>query len=439
MSRNYFLMNKNQRLLEFQVEETLLGENIIQVNSFSDLRPIGFTDIATWLNQRNYAKHKEHFRQWLNEWGINTTKGFIEITHCLGINDCLWVREKDSELDWETVNLYHNQFTDVAQRTAFESGLFGLQLSSTDISPEFTSEGTAPKCWKKEGENISLYKANLSGAVNRGLEANAEYISSMIARQIVNENSIPYDLVMFKGKLCSKCQLFTSEQYGYVPFYKFIDANKTHNLNDILRICSDMGYEDECRKMILVDSIVFNQDRHMGNFGFMVDNETFRIVGFAPLFDYNLSMLCGALDSDIKTVEAFHKYEDDYQVGHKLGGKFSNVGKAILTPDIKETVPQSISFPRHSRYNLNDERVEKLTDIIEENLSKILGKQQYYVKYNSDILQISESFMHEYDLDEDTALEMAEEVGNNMKETGNTIEDAVEEVKDNYIQTGRSR
>ena len=45
----------------------------------------------------------------------------------------------------------------------------------------------------------------------------------------------------------------------------------------------------------------------------------------------------------------------------------------------------------------------------------------------------------DFDLDENDILEMAVEVRDHMKETGNTLEDAIEEVKDNYIQTGRSR
>ncbi len=162
--------------------------------------------INTWLVNRNYAKHKQHFEQWIKEWGIDKLKGFVEITHALGINDCLWVKPESSNLKWEDVNLYQNEFTDVAQNTAFESGLYGLKLSSTDLrSPEFTSEGTAPKCWVKENDGIYLYKGALSGAANVVLEPYAEYLSADIARQIVHNDSISYDLAMFKNKPLQCC------------------------------------------------------------------------------------------------------------------------------------------------------------------------------------------------------------------------------------------
>lgn len=123
--------------------------------------------------------------------------------------------------------MYSNDFSDVARKTAFDRGLYGLQLTSTKIqSPEFTSEGTAPKCWKKEDNGIYLYKSRLSGASNFGLESNSEFISSVIANQIT-ENSILYDIVQFQNSLCSKCKLFSDEDTGFVPFYKFIDANRS--------------------------------------------------------------------------------------------------------------------------------------------------------------------------------------------------------------------
>ncbi len=377
----YYLMNKNRKMLEFNIEISPLGESINTERVFTDKFPKGFNDISTWLNNRNYAKHKQHFKKWLSEWGIDTIQGFIDITHGLGINDCLWVKNIDSDLKWEEINLYSNQFSDIAQQTAFDSGLYGLKLSSTDIiSPEFTSEGTAPKCWKNENGTIFLYKSKLSGAINFGLEANCEYISSEIARKIVGEESIKYDLVMFKDKLCSKSQLFTSEKYGYIPFYKYIDTNRYYNLSDVLRICTEMGYENECRKMILIDSITFNQDRHLGNFGFLVDNDTFEIKSFAPLFDYNSSMLCNALDEDIQNLDAFHKYEDEYMLGHKLGGKFFEIGSAILTPELLELIPKNIDFPIHEKYNLQTDRINHLTDILQENIQLITGRTYYQIK-----------------------------------------------------------
>ena len=370
---NYYLMNKDDKLLEFCTEPGLGGTRIKELRSFDKRRPIGFTNIAKWIEQRNYAKHKEHFSKWLKEWGLDTTDGFLEISHCLGINDCLWVKRSDSPLTWDKVNLYQNEFSDVASKTAFETGLYGMKLSST--SPEFTAEGTFPKCWIKSQNNIVLYKSGLTGASNVGLEPYSEYMASHISKKISQHNVVEYNLQKYKGKICSVCELFTNENVGFVPVYKVTKTDNITNLGDVLDLCTDLGFEQECREMILIDSIVFNQDRHLGNFGFLFDTDTFEITGFAPLFDFNLSMLCNALGEDLKN---FDKYEEEYRVGHKLGGRFSEVGQQVLTPSIKSSLPNQIRLPMHELYNLPVERMDLLSDIVQENYEKILGKERFY-------------------------------------------------------------
>ncbi len=380
---NYYLMNKNTKLLEFSVEKQPLGEQIKEIQSFSDVRPIGFSDIATWVNARNYAKHKDYLREWAKSLGIDTITGFLDISLALGINDSLWVKRTNSDSCWENVNLYQNQFNDVAEKTAFEAGLPGLKLSSTDIkSPEFTSEGSSPKCWKKEDGIIYLYKAGWAKEIlpdnPHGREPYSEFMASQIAKEIVEEKAISYDLIMFKDRLCTKCALFTNENTGYAPLSKFLDMRKNYSLNDVINIGIKMGFEKEFKEMFFIDSIVFNQDRHLGNFGFLVDNDTFQIKQFVPLFDFNLSMLCRARDSYLND---FSAYRESAVIGHYLGEDFIEIGKALLSPDIKAMLPQEFIFPKHPLYNLPEERLQNLNDILNQTLNEITGRKLYSIPF----------------------------------------------------------
>lgn len=369
--------------MEFCTERVLGSTQIEEIHSFDEKRPHGFINIATWIEQRNYAKHKEHFKKWLKEWELDTIDGFLNITHALGINDCLWVKPVDSMLTWEQINLYDNEFSDVAARTAFETGLHGLQISST--SPEFTTDGTFPKCWQRNGEKILLYKAGQTGFRNVGLEPHSEYMASHISSKLTESlgvgKSVSYDLTNYKGRVVSVCSLFTNQSIGFVPAYKLVDKNRYYTLNDVLKLCTDMGFEEECRAMILIDSVTFNQDRHLGNFGFLFDNETFEIIGFAPLFDFNVSMLGNALQEDL---ENFSKYEEEFQIGHKLGGHFLETGIQILTPKMKQNLPKYLDIPIHENYHLSKERLNCLSSIFTSNYHQICGKGKIYGVSNDD-------------------------------------------------------
>ena len=81
----YHLMNKEQALLSFYITEEYGEKTAYQDERFvhPSLLPVGFTDIQSWLNQRNIAKHKTHLRRWLKEWQIDDLEGFIQITRII--------------------------------------------------------------------------------------------------------------------------------------------------------------------------------------------------------------------------------------------------------------------------------------------------------------------------------------------------------------------
>lgn len=377
----YYLMNKDEKIVYFETAEQFGVSEIVDEKRLSEILPIGFVDMSTWVEQRNYAKHKEHMKKWLAEWGIDNIDGFLQITHALGLNDTFWVREYDSDLSWDKINLYNNEFSDVACKTAFETGLYGLQLSTT--SPEFTSDGTFPKCWIKENGEIFILKQGLSGASNVGLEPNCEFSSSIIGQSIF-KNVVDYGLTEYKGKLCSVCKLFTSESVGYIPFGKTVDINKHYTIPGLIHYFEDYDEKnktDMCSKfktMIVLDSIVFNQDRHLNNFGFLFDTASMEIIDFAPYFDFNFSFLSSLTNEDLENYrENFVKYD----IGHKLGGDFDKVGREIVTPGIKALLPNSISVPIHPCYNFEKERIELLNDVLMENFSFI--KNENYIKLQS--------------------------------------------------------
>lgn len=50
--------------------------------------------------------------------------------------------------------------------------------------------------------------------------------------------------------------------------------------------------------MIVFDYIIENRDRHLGNFGFIIDNNTQELLFFAPLFDQGYSLMASAMADD---------------------------------------------------------------------------------------------------------------------------------------------
>lgn len=367
----FYLMNKEQPLLSFYITEEYGEKVACQDGCFVETSrlPAGFSDIHDWVSRRNFAKHKEHLRRWLKEWQIDDLEGFIQITHGLSLNDTFWIRPEGSRLRWKEISLYTNAFNDIVSRTAFETGLHGLKLSST--SPEFTSEGSFEKCWIREKDGIYLYKKGSSGFANAGLEPYSEYYASQIAKILCRE-SVSYDLMKYKGVLVSKCRMFTSEKVGFVPFYKYLTGKSSIRYQEAIDLCGRYGCADDLKNMILLDSVIWNQDRHVGNFGFLVDNDTQEILGFAPVFDHNMSLLCRALEQDLQGGAAYYKKK--YDLGHKLGGDFLPVGRSMVTERSVEGLRKLIDFGfiPHEKYDLPEKRLRLLNELVQRQAKELL-------------------------------------------------------------------
>ena len=81
-------------------------------------------------------------------------KSFIDITMGLTLTDTLLVKEEHSYADWQSVNLYDNEFSEIVSQTAFMGGISDLSFKTT--SPEYGTDGMLSKCWIRCSDGVYL-------------------------------------------------------------------------------------------------------------------------------------------------------------------------------------------------------------------------------------------------------------------------------------------
>lgn len=246
----FYLMNKNRIVARFESCRNQYREVSFHLKKQEGQFPIGFTDLEQWLENRQAPKHRAHIESLLRSIGCNDLDGYIRITHALTLNDSFWVKPITSELKWEEVSLFQNEFDSTIAHIAFEGGLYGEQFTTT--SPEFGTDGAFAKCWIREKDGIYLLKRGSTGARNSGLEPYSEMYTSQIAEKICPE-FVNYEVVKYRDKIASKCPLFTSEKEGFAPIYKCISSKP--NIETLLRFYADIGSEDAFRRMIVLDAL----------------------------------------------------------------------------------------------------------------------------------------------------------------------------------------
>lgn len=338
----YTLMNKDVKLLDFTIKGEGVLEQLIAIKQYDDL-PQWLGSIHQWVTNRSAAKHRRHIQRILSETGGNTLSGFIRLTHCLSLSDTLWVKSDNENIYWNDVSLYRNEFNDGLSKLSFDgSGLYGQQLSTT--SPELTTDGAFDKCWVRDESGIYLMKAGSTGASNAGREPYSEVLASKVYERLCSSR-VPYTLNHYHDKVVSKCPIFTDEQYGYRPASTY--ALVGMSLPDLLNEFDKFESADLFREMIVADAVTINQDRHFGNFGFLVNNDTFERETMAPVFDFNLAMFPYA-----DWYEGFPDMDDWISKrGPQIGPDYYSTAQALMTPAIRSEL-----------INLKDLELEVETD-----------------------------------------------------------------------------
>ena len=329
--------------------------------------------IAKWLKHRTIPKNRAYVHNFLSKCGLNINRPMtiIKVSKGLSLNDCYWVVEEGFEGTYDKFNLYDNRFSQVLALIAFTG--YGSSIRTSLAScPEFTTNGMLPKCWRRKDGKIMLYKGGTSGASNTGNEPYSEYYAAQIAK-VLGVNAIEYGLSQWKGELCSTCELFTSKEYSFLPVGRVVTFG---GMKAVREYYEKLGqtFVDALNDMLVLDAIIMNTDRHFGNFGFIVDNKTNKIVAPAPLFDHGNALLNFAGRDDLESVEALKEYADT--LVPCVYDDFIGTAKKVLTNKHREGLRKLLEFKfkKNSRYNLPDKRLKMIEKIIQTRSKNLLEK-----------------------------------------------------------------
>lgn len=363
---DFLLKHYDEILLAFSCNETLDGNeiHIISLNSAKcDLLPHGMqptdSSLTHWLKHRIIPKNRAYSNILLSKVGLSPNRPLRVLTSCKGLSliDSYWVTTPDDPKTFAQVNLYDNRFSQILSQIAF-TGCGSSPLSRFRSSPEFTTNGMLPKAWRRIRGEIYLYKGGTSGFANTGKEPFSEFYAAQVA-EAMGIAHIPYGLSMWKGQLCSTCKLFTSKDTAFVPASTLIEDSK---ITQIIAWYEAHGWREELADMLVLDAVIHNTDRHLGNFGFLVDSHTNELLRPAPIFDNGLSLYCYVMDDELDNIP-----QQEASLPPALYASFDEVARHVLGHRQRDALRHLLTFrfQKHSRYNLSAPRLAALEQAVQ--------------------------------------------------------------------------
>lgn len=373
---NYEIRHFDTPVLRFSADDGAESNlQVLWVTENKNLLPLDMASadketVSAWLRHRTVPKNRAYVNSLLAAMGLspNRQMDVIKASKGLSLNDCYWVVEEGFSGTFAKYNLYDNRFNRVLGLIAF-TGYGSNQVSGITSSPEFTTNGMLPKCWRREG-GIKLFKGGTEGASNTGNEPYSEFYAAEIAK-LLGVNAIPYTLKLWKDRLCSVCDLFTSKELSFVPIGRIV---KTGGMKAVKAFYAQQGEEftRALNEMIIFDAVIFNTDRHYGNFGVLVDSKTNQIVAPAPLFDHGNALFSLAGMDALASNEGMTKYAKTLLPC--VYDDFVAEAKAVMTREDRNRLRSllNIRLKRHSRYNLPPERLALIEKQISRRVRELL-------------------------------------------------------------------
>lgn len=377
-SRTYYLKNKDKIILQFEIcsieiddylKENQYKQEVKNIQVFSDLLPINLNkndlqnSLKKWIENRRVPNNREFCENIIATYSNDKQNliDYIDVSLCLSLNDTFWVVPTDKNYSWKQYNLYDNDFNKELELVAFSGKDF--KVNGITLSPEYTTNGMIKKCWHRENNKIYLYKGSTEQYANGGKEAFSEYYMAQIA-QILDLDYINYDLKLFNNEIVSSCEIFTNQTYGYIPIHYFLTTDELKkDKKDLLNAIAKIYSKEKLKDLLVFDAFIYNLDRHLGNFGMLVNNDTLEIIKPAPIFDNGFSMINYLTESELDNIDAvlsnkvsFFGYSFDAQL-------FLNIEKRHLK-NLKKL--SNFEFIRHDKFNLE----EKWLKAIEKHIQK---------------------------------------------------------------------
>lgn len=140
-------------------------------------------------------------------------------------------------------------------------------------------------------------------------------------------------------------------------------------LTEYLACADRLKVGDKLREMLVLDALTCNYDRHLNNIQFLVNSDTFEIIGLTPVFDNGMG-LCSHCKEE--TTEAFIEYGSDHVPFAYYS--FDDHIPQMMSEDMHSRLEniRDFSFVNHKEYPVSKERLTTLNGFIQRRIHILL-------------------------------------------------------------------
>ena len=290
------LLLKDTPVLEIKDDGTCIVLDFERLPFALRKENIAYSEFVEWAMNRTLSLGRSYAKEILNTLRLSQNNRYAIFKACRGLSleDAYWVMQDGDNQTWEDVNLFHNSLTlfvtEVSLSGRNKQFKVNVDIKQNIHTPELTTLGASAKGWIRHEDGLYLHK------VGKYELPACEILDALGIEHIPYRESTDDEINLYLsderkewiqgvGEAIVNSKLFTSEDVALVTFEEFASFCAIYGLNpyDEARKINQEAYF----KMQIADYILNNNDRHEQNWGFLMDNQTGKLIGFCPLFDHD--------------------------------------------------------------------------------------------------------------------------------------------------------
>lgn len=291
---NYILMHKQIPVLELFLNQSGMISQTGKV-FHSEHLPVGVSirrgivpkdALNIWWADRSIPASRDKLKESLSVLQVQQPAMLPEKCLGLSLSDHYWICPIDRQLHWSDLNFWTHEFCETVGNV-----LLGQLTSDTPFDfmcPDCTTDGWLRKKWTILHGTRYLIKGG------SGLNKQEVY-NEVAASHIMTLLHIPhveYHLLTDHGQPYSICKNFLTANTELIPAWYIMQTKKKENhvsvFEHFLSCCADLhipNVRQSIDKMIVLDYLIANEDRHQANFGAIRNADTLEYIGMAPIYD----------------------------------------------------------------------------------------------------------------------------------------------------------
>lgn len=377
------LMHKRKAVAEMELDEST--GFILKISEIYDAEhlPVGISckngiadrkALNEWWTDRSIPASRSGVRNALEHLNISNTKMLLVRCFGLSLSDQYWIKPQNEEISWDDINFFNNPFSEDIGDVLFGTpkNMEGFDFSS----PDNTSDGCLKKRWKLINGKRCLVKGGSDLARQQPFN---EVIATKIMERL-GISHVGYELIWDSGSPYSVCEDFVTADTELVSAWRILQTQKKPNnvsvYQHFVNCCQALGVTDIVKsldRMLVLDYIIANEDRHLNNFGLLRNAETLEWIGFAPIYDSGSSLGYDKVASQIRsqadiTCKPFKKSHAD-QI--KLVSDFSWIDFDKLS-DVDETIRETMAV-EEAQELIDERRIAAITDGVRKRIDTLQG------------------------------------------------------------------